>query len=116
MYAGRNGNVYKNTGDGWNKYEHGSWNSVKSPSTSVQDRAQSSDRTSGANRTTVTERSQSFNRSSGSSGFGDVDRDFSSRQRGGASSERFSNFQRSGGGGRSSSGGGRSFSGGGRRR
>ena len=114
MYAGRNGNVYKNTGSGWDKYEHGSWSSVKSPSTGVQDRAQSSSRVSGANRTVFNERSEGFNRTGASSGFRDVDRDFSNRQRGGASSERFSNAQRSGGGGRSFSGSGRS--GGGRRR
>jgi hypothetical protein len=115
MYAGRNGNVYKNTGDGWNKYEHGSWNSVKTPSTSVQDRAQSSNRSSGTYRASEHERVSS--RTRGSSGFGDLDRDFQSRQRGGASSERFSNFQSSGGGGRSFSGGGAGAGrGGGRRR
>jgi hypothetical protein len=115
MYAGRNGNVYKNTGDGWSKYGNGSWSSVQSPSTSIQDRAQTSNRSSGTYRASTQDRGQSLNRSRASSGFGDVDRDFSSRQRGGASSERFNNFQRSGGGGgRSFSGGGRS--GGGRRR
>ena len=111
MYAGRNGNVYKSTGSGWDKYEHGSWNSVNSAQTNARDRAQTSDRASGANRTAAGD--QSFDRTRASSGFGDIDRDFQSRQRGGASSERFSNFQRSGGGGRSFSGAGR---GGGRRR
>ena len=111
MYAGRNGNVYKNTGDGWNKYEHGTWNSVKSPSADVQDRAQNSNRASGTYRASEHERVTS--RPSSSSGFRDVDRDFQNRQRGGASSERFNNFQHSGGGGRSFSGAGR---GGGRRR
>lgn len=112
MYAGRNGNVYKNTGSGWSQYGgNGTWNSVKTPATNAQDRAQSSDRSSGTYRASEHERSSSRTRSS--SGFGDVDRDFSNRERGGASSERFSNFQRSGGGGRSFSGAGR---GGGRRR
>jgi hypothetical protein len=111
MYAGRNGNVFKNTGSGWDKYEHGSWNSVNSPQTNARDRAQTSDRASGANRTAARDRSVSQTRAS--SGFGDIDRDFQSRQRGGASSERYSNFQRSGGGGRSFSGAAR---GGGRRR
>jgi hypothetical protein len=114
MYAGRNGNIYKNTGSGWSQYGNGSWSSVQSPRTNAQDRVESSNRSSGANRTVVQDRSS--NRTGGSSGFGDVDRDFQNRQRGGANSERFSNFQRSGGGGRSFSGGGRSFSGGGRRR
>jgi hypothetical protein len=112
MYAGRNGNVYKNTGSGWSQYGNGSWSSVNSSQgATARDRVQSSDRSSGTYRASVQDRSSS--RSRASSGFGDVDRDFSSRQRGGASSERYSNFQRSGGGGRSFSGAGR---GGGRRR
>jgi hypothetical protein len=28
MYAGRDGNVYRNTGDGWQKYDNGGWNNV----------------------------------------------------------------------------------------
>ena len=28
MYAGHDGNVYKNTGSGWQKYDNGSWNTV----------------------------------------------------------------------------------------
>ncbi len=31
MYAGHDGNVYKNTGNGWQKYDNGSWNSVNKP-------------------------------------------------------------------------------------
>src|SRR5437773_4964362 len=34
MYAGHDGNVYKNTGNGWQKYDNGSWNSVNKPSSS----------------------------------------------------------------------------------
>ena len=109
MYAARNGNVYENTGSGWSQYGNGSWSSVSSPGTNAQERVQSTNRSSGSYRETAQNRSSS--RTKGSSGFGDVDRDFSSRQRGGASSERFNNFQRSGGGGRSSAG-----RGGGRRR
>ena len=42
MYAGKDGNVYKNTGSGWQKYDEGSWNSVNKPtSASVQHSAQS---------------------------------------------------------------------------
>ncbi|MBX3354567.1 MAG: hypothetical protein KF724_02590 [Phycisphaeraceae bacterium] len=32
MYAGHDGNVYKNTGDGWESYNNGSWNQVQKPS------------------------------------------------------------------------------------
>lgn len=31
MYAGHDGNVYKNTGDGWQKYDNGSWTPVQPP-------------------------------------------------------------------------------------
>jgi hypothetical protein len=31
MYAGRDGNVYRNTGNGWQKYDNGNWNSVNRP-------------------------------------------------------------------------------------
>jgi hypothetical protein len=33
MYADHNGNVYKNTGNGWEKYDNGSWNNVQKPNT-----------------------------------------------------------------------------------
>jgi hypothetical protein len=112
MYAGHNGNVYKNTGSGWSQYGNGSWSSVNSAS--PRDAQTQTRQNSTSNRASVQDRSQNFNRTRSSSGFGDVDRDFQSRQRGGANSERFNNFQRSGGGGRSFSGGGRA--GGGRRR
>jgi hypothetical protein len=111
MYAAKNGNVYKNTGSGWSQYGNGSWSSVDSSKSTARDRVQNSDRPSGTYRASQHEGGSS--RTRGSSGFGDVDRDFSSRQRGGASNERFSNFQRSGGGGRNFSGASR---GGGRRR
>src|SRR5256885_8295367 len=31
MYARHDGNVYKNTGNGWQKYDNGGWNSVNKP-------------------------------------------------------------------------------------
>jgi hypothetical protein len=38
MYAGHDGNVYKNTGDGWQKYNNssGSWNTVNTPENKQQ--------------------------------------------------------------------------------
>ncbi len=107
MYAGRNGNVYKNTGDGWSQYGNGSWSSVKDSASTRDNRVESRQNSnSNSNRTSFKETSRGIDRRSGS-GFGDVDRDFSSRQRGGANSERFNNFQNSGGGGRNFSGGAR---------
>lgn len=32
VYAGADGNVYKKTDDGWQKYDNGSWNNVEKPS------------------------------------------------------------------------------------
>lgn len=34
LYAGKDGNLYKNTGDGWQKYDNGNWNTVTTPSSS----------------------------------------------------------------------------------
>jgi hypothetical protein len=43
MYAGKDGNVYRNTGSGWEKYDNGNWNTATSPySASAQPRAQNS--------------------------------------------------------------------------
>lgn len=44
MYAGKDGNVYKNTGNGWQKYDNGSWDTVTPPA-SAQPKAQSSSKT-----------------------------------------------------------------------
>jgi hypothetical protein len=43
LYAGKDGNVYKNTGNGWQKYDNGNWNTATSPySASAQTRTQNS--------------------------------------------------------------------------
>jgi hypothetical protein len=39
VYAGRDGNVYKKSGDSWQKYENGGWNNVNTPSPTTQDRS-----------------------------------------------------------------------------
>ena len=36
-YADHNGNVYKDTGSGWQKNDNGSWNNVEKPSKSTTD-------------------------------------------------------------------------------
>jgi hypothetical protein len=38
VYAGRDGNVYRNTGGGWQKYDSGSWNSVNANRSMYGDR------------------------------------------------------------------------------
>jgi hypothetical protein len=35
VYAGADGNVYRHTSDGWQKYDDGSWNSVTRPTQST---------------------------------------------------------------------------------
>jgi hypothetical protein len=136
MYAAHDGNVYKNTGNGWQKYDNGSWNSVNKPqpnwqgaennqqrtgSESYQQRTSSensssnrSSEASSANRSAEgsSERSSGgFNRSSGGSGSENLDREAQNRSRSDFSSQRFQNFQRGGGGG--GFGGGDRFGGGG---
>jgi hypothetical protein len=40
VYAGRDGNVYRNSGDGWQKYDNGGWNSVNQPTPQQREQAQ----------------------------------------------------------------------------
>ena len=117
MYAGHDGNVYKNTGSGWQSYNNGSWNSVKTPSsTSAQQTAQSykppsssSEGANSANQAAAQQRAQSsqqersasqssYNRSSeaSSSEMRGMQQESQNRQRGAQASQ---SFQRSGGGG-----------------
>ncbi len=116
MYAAHDGNVYKNTGNGWSSYDNGNWNSVNS-SKNAQAQKQSY-QNSATNQAAAQQRAQSSQRSyqsaqTRSSGAGDVDREAQNRQRGAYQSQRFDSFQR--GGGDRGGGGGRSFSGGRRR-
>jgi len=39
VYAGADGNVYKHTDSGWQKYDNGSWNNVQKPATTPQRQA-----------------------------------------------------------------------------
>ncbi len=143
MYAGHDGNVYKNTGNGWQKYDNGSWNSVNKPQPNWQQAESSQQRSSAAsnyNRSGGGSYDRSgasssnrpseggFDRSggggfdrSGGGGFdrsggdfGDLDREAQNRFRGGQQSQRFQDFQR-GGGDRFGGGGFGGFRGGGRR-
>src|SRR3954464_15796909 len=47
MYAGRDGNVYRNTGSGWQQYGSGGWNSVQQPTQAQRDQAQQRAATAG---------------------------------------------------------------------
>ena len=130
MYASHDGNVYKNTGNGWSSYDNGNWNSINS-SRNAQEQRQNY-QSAGGNQASAEQRAQSSQRSyqsaeNRSSGVGDVDREFQNQSRGEFQSQRFDSFQREGGGwgggergfgGGGGFGGGRSFGGGfgGRRR
>jgi hypothetical protein len=126
MYAGHDGNVYKNTGNGWQKYDNGSWNSVSKPQPNWQGAESSQQRTGSESNQQRSAPASSYNRSSasndsrpseggfdrsgggfdrsgaggfdqsGGGGSGDLDREAQNRWRGGQQSERFQNFQRGG--------------------
>ncbi len=134
MYAGHDGNVYKNTGNGWQKYDNGSWNSANKPQPNWQGAENSQQRTANesyqqrASSASSSDRSgaSSYNRPSESSANRsdfdsqrqDLDREAQNRSRGDFSSQRSQSFQgggfdRSGGGGGFGGFGGDRFGGGG---
>jgi hypothetical protein len=97
LYAAKDGQIYKNTGDGWHSYNNGSWNSVNKPTQqSIQSRA-------GANPAARPEM-QSLNQ------------EWQNRQRGAMQTQNFENFRRSGGSSSGRTRGGGGYRGGGRRR
>jgi hypothetical protein len=125
MYAGHDGNVYKNTGNGWQKYDNGSWNSVNKPQPNWQGAESSQQRTASesyqqrSSAASSSDRSSTgggmdrsggggFGRSGGGGGSDDLDREAQNRARGDFSSQRFQGFQ---GGGFDRSGGGGGFGG-----
>jgi hypothetical protein len=92
MYAGHDGNVYKNTGSGWQKYNNGSWNSVNTPSHSASQESLAS-----GSRTETQQRAESYgNRGSFVGESQNLQQESQNRQRGAQSSQRFE--QRSAGG------------------
>src|SRR6201982_1724345 len=63
MYAGHDGNVYKNTGNGWEKYDNGSWNSVNKPQPNWQGAENSDQRTGSESYQQRSSQASSYNRS-----------------------------------------------------
>jgi hypothetical protein len=95
VYAGRDGNVYRRSGESWQKYDNGSWNSAQPSSQGRVNQAQT--------------RASSVDRST----YEGLNRDSAARASGNQRTRDYSNYQRSGGGAaRSYSGGGRSYGGG----
>lgn len=118
MYAGHDGNVYKNTGSGWQTYNNGSWNDVNKPTQQqAQQKTQSYSQqhpNSGAgnysSQPKPTGGSYSQPKPMGSTS--DLNQEAQNRQRGATESQRYSQGQHSGwGGDRSGGGGGRSWGG-----
>jgi hypothetical protein len=100
MYAGHDGNVYKNTGDGWEKYDNGSWNPVTKPSPNFSQATQSQAGQSEQNRSSESRQQRSSSGSDyaeRSSQTQNLDREAQNRSRGSQESNRFQQFQRSGG-------------------
>ena len=58
VYAGADGNVYKKTSDGWEKYDNGSWNAVQKPSTAQRTSAATQTRPSTPGRASTAAQSQ----------------------------------------------------------
>jgi hypothetical protein len=118
MYATKDGNVYKNTGSGWQSYNNGSWNSANAQAQQARSSAASTGAAQQQARSSSTASAQQQARSSSaaaaqrSAPTQEMNQEFQNRQRGAAQSQNFQNFQRSGGGG-AGGGGGRSFGGGG---
>jgi hypothetical protein len=113
VYAGRDGNVYRNQGEGWQKYDSGGWNSVATPEQRQQAQQRANDaRAQGATRSTADSPTMGqLNRDSAARAEGaQRTRDYSSTSRSGSSS-RSGSYRPSGGGMRSAPRGG-----GGRRR
>ncbi len=121
MYADHNGNVYKNTGSGWQSYNNGSWNNVNKPTTSSAQSYSQEHPTSNSAQSysqehpSGTSSASSYDKSGAgsSSGWGEAQKDAQSRASGEASSQRYSQAQHSGWGGDSAA---RSGGWGGRRR
>jgi hypothetical protein len=83
-YAGADGNVYKNTGNGWEKYDNGSWNPVTPPDNSRSQTSQGQSTSGGSQG--QGQRAQSAQQSSSASQGQRAQSAQQSRQQSGASS------------------------------
>ena len=98
MYADHNGNVYQNTGSGWQKYDNGSWNDVNKST------AQASAKSYEQSHPTSTASGGYHPQGSGS--YGDLDQEAQNRARGEEQSHNYSQARSSGGYSSARSGGG----------
>ena len=98
MYAGADGNVYKKTDSGWQKYDNGSWNSVDKPTSPSQRTSAQSAPAAASERTGSLQGAQSDGRLS------QLESDRSARMTGGMRQQQFQSMR--GGGGFAGRGGG----------
>jgi len=99
-YAAKDGNVYRNTGSGWQSYDSGNWNSVQKPATTQAQGQQGAQRQQAAQQQQAAQRQAS----GGSHGqFENMQHEAQSRQRGSYQAQQHQSGR--GGGGRG--GGGR---------
>jgi hypothetical protein len=90
MYAGHDGNVYKNNNGSWQKYSgNGNWNTVDTSNAQARAQSYQQQRTSAISSNTAAR--------SSSSDFSGLQSDFQNRQRGEMNTQRFQGVQRSGG-------------------
>jgi len=83
MYASHDGNVYKNTGSGWQTYNNGSWNNVNKQ-TAEQNHPQAT---------------TDYNNDKSSGGWGEANQEAQNRYQGASSSQHYDQAQHSGYGG-----------------
>ena len=121
VYAGADGNVYKKTSSGWEKYDNGSWSEAQPKDTpqnrqatqgnisgQTQSRASQASNTRTARQNDIsgqTENGQRFRSQSGGAQVGQLDQDREARMGGAARQHDFQSM-RSGGGGFAARGGG----------
>jgi hypothetical protein len=104
LYAGHDGNVYKNTGSGWQTYNNStnSWNNVNTQQVQQQARqqAQSYEQQHPNSQANLQQHEPSFHqqRSSGGWSSQNLNSEMQSRQRGASQSEHFQQYQHSGAG------------------
>jgi hypothetical protein len=115
VYAGADGNVYKKTANGWEKYDNGSWTQAQQPKDSAQNRQASQGNLSGQTQSRAsqasdartarqsdisgqTERGQAVRSQNGAAHVGQLDQDREARVGGAARQHDFQSMRGSGGG------------------
>ncbi len=101
MYAGHDGNVYKNTGSGWQSYNNGSWNNVNTQQAQqkAQQQSQNYQQQHPDSQANAQQHAQSMSqdRSSGGWDSQNLDSDKQNRMNGSSSSSGFNRSGSSGG-------------------